>query len=267
MILLGHSHPECAFNDSLINGFKNFASSGESYFYTYPKVKELIRNNQSIETVFIEFTNNQLHKNMDNWIFGKKYINHRYPKYSAFLNNEQELTLLRNNPLEYINSISQAKKKQLFRILTQDYNLINEIGGYRYLEKFKIDSILKSHDSDIKPLESCEISEINLFYLREIINFCHQNKKQVYLVRSPQHKKYYGGVNETQFDSIRLKKFSDVEFLDFNRFPLNNKDFADLEHLNFKGARKFSIFFNSLLQGGLLEKSIDDKQKFIDLRF
>ena len=41
-IVVGHSHPECAFNDSLIQEFKNFSSSGESYFYTYPKLKNII---------------------------------------------------------------------------------------------------------------------------------------------------------------------------------------------------------------------------------
>src|SRR4051812_42187597 len=58
-IILGHSHPECAFNDSLISGFSNFASSGESYFYTYFKLKNITERNRNIEAVFIEFSNNQ----------------------------------------------------------------------------------------------------------------------------------------------------------------------------------------------------------------
>ena len=33
-IILGHSQPECAFNDSLIPGFNNVSESGEPYFYT-----------------------------------------------------------------------------------------------------------------------------------------------------------------------------------------------------------------------------------------
>jgi len=36
-IIFGHSHPEVAFNDSLISNFQNLAQSGESYFYTFLK--------------------------------------------------------------------------------------------------------------------------------------------------------------------------------------------------------------------------------------
>lgn len=33
-LLLGHSHPECAFNDSLIDNFINLSKFGDSYYYT-----------------------------------------------------------------------------------------------------------------------------------------------------------------------------------------------------------------------------------------
>ena len=38
-LILGHSHPQTAFNDSLIPDFLNKAQSGEAYFYTYLKAK------------------------------------------------------------------------------------------------------------------------------------------------------------------------------------------------------------------------------------
>ena len=48
-------------------------------------------------------------------------------------------------------------------------------------------------------------------------------------------------------DSIRKKEFASIPFLDFNKFELNKEDYADLEHLNFKGANKFSKWFDNLL--------------------
>ena len=41
-LILGNSHPECAFNDSIIKGFYNSSSSGDSYFYNYLKTKKLL---------------------------------------------------------------------------------------------------------------------------------------------------------------------------------------------------------------------------------
>ena len=70
-LVLGHSHPECAFNDSLINNLKNLAQTGESYYYTYFKTIKVLEQNPSIEIVFVEFTNNQIYELMNNWIWGK----------------------------------------------------------------------------------------------------------------------------------------------------------------------------------------------------
>jgi len=57
------------------------------------------------------------------------------------------------------------------------------------------------------------------------------------------------------------QKFKDVDFLDFNNFPLNNEEFGDFEHLNYKGAKRFSLWFNELLEKGLL--SMENKSEFI----
>jgi len=54
--------------------------------------------------------------------------------------------------------------------------------------------------------------------------------------------------------------FSSVEFLDFNKFPIADDGFADFGHLNYKGASKFSNWFNIMLNSGLLNT---DKKQFL----
>ena len=41
--------------------------------------------------------------------------------------------------------------------------------------------------------------------------------------------------------------------LDFQNFPLEDNEFWDPIHLNYKGAKKFSLFFDSSLKRGLLD--------------
>ena len=53
-VVFGHSHPSYAFNDSLISDFKNLADSRQSYFYSYLKIRNVLPQNNSIKTVFIE---------------------------------------------------------------------------------------------------------------------------------------------------------------------------------------------------------------------
>jgi hypothetical protein len=42
------------------------------------------------------------------------------------------------------------------------------------------------------------------------------------------------------YDSL----FRDVKFMDYVNFHLENNEYGNLEHLNYRGARKFSEFFD-----------------------
>lgn len=73
-IIIGHSHAEGAYIDSLLPNTVNMAQSGESYFYSYIKLRKLLEANNNIRRVMIEVTNNNLEKEMDEWTFGEMYV-------------------------------------------------------------------------------------------------------------------------------------------------------------------------------------------------
>src|SRR5690606_2095183 len=101
-IIIGHSHSECAYNDSVISNIKNLSSSGESYFYTYFKLENILKQNSTIKTVYLNYSNNQVYENMDNWIWGKKYLNNKYITYSSFIPIQDQLLLMKNNLSDYL---------------------------------------------------------------------------------------------------------------------------------------------------------------------
>jgi len=251
-IVLGHSHPECAYNDSLIYSFKNLSESGESYFYTYFKIKKLIEHNPSVDVLFIEFTNNQIIEIMDKWIWGEMHMKNRYPRYSPFMTTSDKFVLAVNNFHDYINSNSLSSKEILGRIMTNRYKFSDNIGAYLYLERDKTDSLINTiKTKDTLPKDS-SISVLNLTYLTKIIDYATEQGKKVILIRSPLHAFYSGYSNEAIYQNIRNTKFSSVPYLDFSKFPLRNSEFGDYEHLNHKGAVIFSTWFSSLLQRGLI---------------
>ncbi len=262
ILIVGHSHSECAYNDSLINDVANFSQSGESYFYTYFKTKKLIEKNPEIQTILIEFSNNQININMNDWIWAEKYISYRFPKYGSFMNINSYLILLEQNPKSFSSSTRILIKNCIKNTFT-GYEFQEDIGGYFYLERDKTDSLVTNFPtiSKLKNRKQ-ELSEYNIEYLRKTVNYLMSKNKKVFLIRSPLHKMYEGYSNEEQFQQILISKFSDVEFLDFSQFPLSNSEFGDLEHLNHKGATKFSHWFNILLTNGLLEKN--NKQELIE---
>lgn len=259
--VFGHSHPECAFNDTLINNFKNFSESGESYLYTYSKLKYFLQQNSSINTVFIEFTNNQIEEIMNEWIWGDNNLSN-LSVYFPFLGFNENKIILMNNCWGLIKNSPLVIKKNISYIVKLDLNFSHKLGGYLYLNRSKTDSLLKYNSTSKLPLSRHKLSEYNILYLEKIINFCNDKNIKVILIRTPVHPKWNGLANEQNFLNIVRTRFSKVEFLDFKNYPLSNAEFADLEHLNYWGAKKFSIWINSLLNRGILKES--NKQELIN---
>lgn len=260
-IVVGHSHPECAFNDSLISNFKNISLSGESYFHIYQEIQPILNQNPSIKVVFIEYTNNQITKRMNGWIWDNKYMS-RNPERLAYMGYEDIKLLLCKNTTGFINLSSLATKLSIFRAIKNNFNFSNDVGGYLYLIRDKTDSILRrQNDKNTIRSSTQAISEYHLNYLSKIISYCRNKDVTPILIRSPLHKSSGEYINEKEYIRILKNRFSSIGYLDFSKFPLQNSEFGDLEHLNYKGARKFSIWFNNLMDNGLL--TVNDKQVYL----
>ncbi len=263
-LIIGHSHPETAFNDSLIPGLKNISQAGESYFYNYFKLKQVLKDNPSIKIVFIEYTNNQIGQAMDEWIWGKKYLDYRYPLYSSFMDFHANLLLIRHNLKGYLAISTTNLREKLARIVHHKTRFTPQLGGYISIPDSKVDSLLNDPDYLLNKskLDYTHLSETNLSYLTKMIQLCRDRNTRVILIRSPLHPKFYGYANEKRYKEILKTRFSDLEYLDFSKFPLPNADFWDLEHLNSHGAQIFSPWFANLIHDGLLNQP--NKQEYIN---
>jgi len=268
MLIVGHSITECAFNDSLINNLYNYSASGEAYIYNYHKTKKIIEQNPQINVIFIGFSNNQLSKEMDNWTWDDNHLSYKFPSLGSFLEWNDYLLLFQNNRSGFVKTLPMVLQNNV-DVAIKGFRS-NVEGGYFYLERDKTDSLVIALDNvrdSIKVAadsENYELSYTNVDYLEKMVNFCKENNIKPYLVRSPLHERSADYQIEPIFQMILSKRFADVEFLDFSEYPLHNSEFGDLEHLNHKGARKFSIWFDQLLKDGLLNKT--DKQSFINER-
>lgn len=263
-VVFGHSYPECAFNDSLINDFTNYAASGESYFYTYLKAKQVLNQNSQIQTVFLEFTNFQVNGIVDEWIWADNHLSSRFYKYAPFMAvNDYKIIVLKNwrGFLKYLLISTKKNLKALMRSRIDQYD---KIGGYRFLQQTNTKNGVapEIEEASVRLNEDKGISENTIYYLSKLINYCNEKGIKVLLIRSPFKKKGITPDNEKLFNSILSHNFEGVEFIDFSNYPLETSDFYDKVHLNYKGARKFSTWFNDLLNQGLLNKT--HKQAFID---
>lgn len=265
--VFGNSRPECAFNDSLISHFRNFAESGENYFYTRIKIKNILKQNPGISTVFIEFGNSNIDNTSKEKILDKNDMSYRIPVFSPFLDFD-DYNFFFSSGIEAKRNIIQifpvSLRRKAIRIVRNDFDYTDRSGGYNYLDRNKIDSLVKAYKNITKePLTGRDIYTESIDYLKEIVDFCNQSGKTTYIIRCPLHPDYPYYVNEKMMLDILENNFSDTQFLDFSKFPSANSEFGDFTHLNYAGAKRFSVWFDKLLKNGLLEK--DNPQEFIDL--
>lgn len=264
IIVVGHSHPETAINDSLIAGLVNFSSSGEAYNYNLYKTRFLLQENPHIKTVFIEVTNNNIEPGQDLWVAGEEKMRHYLPRRIQFMNWGELIFLYKANPDAVIKTFFPVIQ-QRFTGLFKGFDYRDDLGGYRHLTS-ELPATIQVTPSPTDSIS--QISKLNLEFLKGLVNLCKKRKVEVFFIRSPLHENYPRN-NEKTLKSILSSRFGDIEFLDFSHFPLHNQDFADLEHLNQKGAAVFSIWLNQQIEEGLLrEKNKEEfvKQKIEELR-
>lgn len=254
-IIIGHSHAECAYIDSLLPYTVNMAQSGESYFYSYIKLRKLLEANSNIHRVMIEVTNNNLEKEMDEWTFGEMYVRYRYQKYAHLLHPEELGLLFRNNPLAVTDAVAVTVKNNLDfkRVVSMPYYTYTDWGGYKKWEQSKIDSFLQVQkmQQQIKPAVTAipvfKESAYNLRFLDSMVALCKQHQKQVVFLRAPQHPSYRNPFIDSIYFKTLSARYSTVPLIDFGNKELPDEEYLDFQHVNFKGAIKVSKKLDSVL--------------------
>jgi hypothetical protein len=254
ILVLGHSHPQCAVNDTLIPQTISMAQSSDSYFYVYYKYKKLVEANPQINTIILGYTNNVFFENMDDWIYKETYMGYKFPKYSQVIGPADKFFLFRKNPATFLKSSLDAmkvKNKLAFFNRNKVYNSLTW-GGYQYSAKSEVARILSEKVIDSAALLQTKAAYYNIVYLKKIIEHAQARHIKVILLRTPLHQAYKRAY-ENDLVSFVNACHGKVEFWDYSQFALPDADFIDLSHLNYKGADKFSrLLRNDLQKAGYL---------------
>lgn len=250
-VIIGHSQSECGLNDSLINNTKNLSFGGEAYIYNYHKLKKLVEVNPQLKKVYVSFSNNQVGANISKWVYGDEKLTHYFPKYNYLMEVEDYTNIAKENTKGLLVSEVKSIVNNAKSVLKREKTVFNDRnwGGYLSLNKQKLDSLIKvNHIKKLKKEISKTESQINLYYLDKIVSLCEEKNIELVFVRTPMHPLLFDVQNEDLFQKIRKSKYNDVPFIDFHNFKLDNKEFADFDHLNKDGAIKLSKAFNQKIQ-------------------
>ncbi len=251
ILLLGDSTMECAINDTIFEHSFNKAHSSDSYFYSYLKLKDFIKSDQNIDTVFISFSPHNVFDN--GWLQGEKNIYSRFRQYYFLMDWEDFSFLFSKNSAAVISSIPSIARESIKntgkRLRGQSISSI--YGGFNKLDRNILEEVkLKLKNGEKLPFfdipTNFSISENEITYLNKIIKLTKKNGIQLYLVNLPKRSELleypkYGTEDFYQFYDLN---YSNIDFLDFSRLEMLDDYYGDFVHLNSKG----STYFSTMLQ-------------------
>jgi len=259
---LGDSHPASGFDPRIFkNGF-NFSFAGEKYIYNYYKLKYVIKKDKKLRIVILPVdlhsfstwgANAFLHdfywiKYLDYWELGKikkkpfrfiwKYLNGKFFPYIG--------------EFKFVFNIKENKKKRMFHIPRTVKGLI-----------VKKETFFKRKDKETRKRMFLQYYKQKTFdntvvaYFKKILKLCKDNNIKLVLVRYPVTKIYYKYASrkvkvKKYYDKIfkMIENYNNVIFIDLHTLFFKNDSpyFYDPDHMNYIGARKFTLKLKKTLR-------------------
>jgi len=260
-IIIGASRTAWSLNDKYIDSTLNVSSNGDPLFYSFIKLKLFKKYNPQLNKAILSFDNRTLDTKIAERYYNSNSLRKRLPIYSYYLSFKELQEIVGSDYYSLIKSIDKIPNRTLKMVnstfskskkLPKDLNF----GGHNEINiNLNKDSINKFIKYDT--LRGYKISKIEVKNLSKIINFCNSNDIKLFFINPPLHKIMYNS-NQYQegkkiFDAFYNKNFSKVTYLDYSNKFLPDSCYADLIHLNKKGAEFFSKEINNVLKFNLAE--------------
>jgi len=241
VLLMGGSHINSGLNPIYISNSQNLATSGETYFDTFYKLKYLVNNpNNDIATVVFGFGyNNICGLNDDKYIkepMSIKYIGRNYPIIPFNVFNSIGV-----NKIGYLKTI--IRKMCLYpRVKHEEF--LGKGFNYRLPNLSKSDAVKRVQWHYYLNDKVRKESERDIKYLDSIINFASVNNIKLIALNIPQREEYYSAIPEVikrKYNEIRKSLIErDIRLIDLLEMELDSSSFANHDHLSDKGAKIIS---------------------------
>lgn len=256
ILILGNSHSFYAINPEFFtqNTF-NCAGVSQSYDIDYEIIKLFTEQWINLEKIIIPISYFSFYFDLrsspeewryDNYLRYWDFENRGYFKFEllsrAFKQNINRIVryyLLGKDP-RIINKLGWGNNYKKQASISMSESAKNRISKHNFFEKgAKVESIEFKRQSES---------------LRSIIQFCIQNQIEVVFILTPLTDEYMQESNEAQWGIVSneldliLKTCYDCHFYDFrNHIRFKKEDFYDSDHLNERGANKFSLILDSII--------------------
>lgn len=261
-LIAGDSHTQAALDPSILSNSINVSGSGESLFYTYYKLKYLIKSNpRVVRNVVLGFSYHNLSKKyQDEYLFNDLEFSYSMENYYQYLDYpaKKKLAFSKNSMLFLVYCL-----KYDFGIPLMEYKEMStiELLFKKNVERSDISGFGGFSASDESDLNEKKVNKkIACYYLDDASNytgssqniidllnsiatFCAENNIRLILYNSPLNVAYRRLVPTAAYDNydkvvISLKgRYPNITLIDMSKEPLDDRFFKDGDHLNSSGAK------------------------------
>lgn len=238
-IYIGDSHIQCAINDSLLTNSKNISTASESFYFSYFRLVNVIKKNHQLEKIFLGFSYHSLSSYYDDYICGQ-YSLSVSPKYFYVVPIEEKFQLALWNAgtlNSFVKEILSVGHEILFdeKNFFSDFGYSNNFSNTKASEIYMEQRLLTQYSTH---KSTRDFSEINLRYLKKIIELCKANKITLILLNTPLHPFY-----KSKVPTLYSAKYKDLiskyglRVVDLQNLSLPDSCFApDGDHVSKRGA-------------------------------
>jgi len=241
-LILGDSHSQNGIDPLLLSSNSiNLSTSAESYFFCFTKIKYFLENKREIKNLILAYGPHSLSKEVDTiWVKDKINFQEKYRSFYPLISIKDAITYTEKMKLpftERINIVNEAIYQSLYSIERQILiHKLPYIGGYESNNKHLIDTVSKKTNES-----NSGYSELQVYYLKQIVALCKEHNVKLFLVNTP----LFSGHNVMNPPSIPE---TDYTLLDYGGLMKGqSKYFADFVHLNSVGAQYFSTVLSKHL--------------------
>jgi len=264
-VIVGASHSEASFHPDYFPRSVIFAESGEPLFYTYYKLKNILRVNRHINRIILAYSPIHLSKYQDNNLFtgsagARKFLMSNY----IFFGDENDKHIDKFSfdylagvmkfdlgvPLNYMDDIKHVFqyyiKKDTDRALYIKKGH-DRLSGSHLIEKDvkdKADYYFYNNEGDTT------LSEAALDAFDKIVALANKKNIELVIVNTPSHEKFRKYIPAYNLISYRNKineNIKKIRYFDLSNLNIPDDEFYDGDHLNEQGSIRFSKYLKTLL--------------------
>ncbi len=237
ILVMGDSHTECSFDDSIVSRSINLSNGAEPYVCTYIGLRSIFDGKNNVDTLLLSFWRECLSSKSDEFD----------PGWQNNLNNkilhirEEDISEISLNPMFYFRPV-------FFALVDGKYKALGAFNRSK-LHKLERDVRLRREDNKghrPDPQMICK-SGMQYKYLLKIRELCEANNVKLILFSAPTYNsdEFY---DQVEFESQLKRDLKGFTLVNFTDFKVPDSCYIDVGHLNYEGAK---IFSRHLQENGL----------------